>query len=319
MPYLVRADSDDPCVGRNIKKQEAGAKGIRAMNDRSDGVREFYEDSLFVTHSICNASDFIMPKLHFHDGFEIYFTLSDHTIFFNENRTYCLQRGGMVLINNNELHRSSAPSGGIYERYIVSFVPDYIAELNHICEEDLFHAFTNRPQDFTGSVQLTETQTEDFICQLELLKHYIEDDVYCKEMHKKLQLARIVLLCNEYFSSNSGTNLSVHFTERLRPILMYIKQHPDADLSLERLSSDFYISKSHLIRLFKVATGMTPNAYIVMTRVMKSREYLIAGMPIVKICELIGYADESHFIRTFKKVLGITPKQYSLLKKRERQ
>ena len=61
---------------------------------------------------------------------------------------------------------------------------------------------------------------------------------------------------------------------------------------------------------------MTPNEYIIMTRVMKARSYLTEGIPVLKICELVGYSDESHFIRTFKKIMGITPKQYSKLRKK---
>ena len=58
---------------------------------------------------------------------------------------------------------------------------------------------------------------------------------------------------------------------------------------------------------------MTPNEYLITVRIMKSREYLTAGVSVVKTCELIGYTDESHFIRRFTRIVGITPKQYGKL------
>ncbi|MGI5893893.1 MAG: helix-turn-helix transcriptional regulator [Candidatus Merdivicinus sp.] len=94
---------------------------------------------------------------------------------------------------------------------------------------------------------------------------------------------------------------------------MYIQTHSDENLTLDDLCQKFFISKSHLITSFKNTVGMTPNEYLVTTRIMKSREYLKRGIPVVKTCELIGYNDESHFIRTFKRIVGITPKQYSKL------
>ena len=75
------------------------------------------------------------------------------------------------------------------------------------------------------------------------------------------------------------------------------------------------MSKMHLIRLFKAEMGMTPNEYIIMVRIQQARFYLAEGMAVIKVCEMVGYADESHFIRTFKKIMGITPKQYGKLRR----
>jgi AraC-like DNA-binding protein len=277
-------------------------------------VQELYQDNLMVTHTVCGAHEYDMKNLHFHDGFEIWFTLTDNSGFYFENCSYTLNRGGLVLVNNSELHRTTAPPDGIFDRYIISFVPDYIAMFN-TGEEDLFHAFINRPQGVAHYVQLTETQTEEFLDTISRLDRYIKDSRYGTELLKKLTLTELVTLCSGYFKG------SVHFqeeqsSERLNPILQYIKNNINKDLTLDTLTAKFFISKTHLIRLFKAVTGMAPNEYIIMTRVMKARTYLSEGMPILKICELVGYADESHFIRTFKRIMGITPKQYSKLRRK---
>lgn len=104
-------------------------------------------------------------------------------------------------------------------------------------------------------------------------------------------------------------------SRRLQPAFAYIREHIGETISLDDLAEHLFISKPQLIRLFKAETGMTPNKYITLFRIMKSREYLTEGNSLLKVCELVGYADESHFIRTFKKIMGITPKQYGKLRR----
>lgn len=286
------------------------------MRERTDVRQEYYDEMLTINHRKCLGTEYEMPMMHFHDGFEIYFTLTDQVGYYVENKRFCLNSGGLILINNNELHRSEPPKKGIYERYIVSFVPDCIAEYDSIDGMDLFEAFTDRSEGNIPCVQLDEKQTREFTCHLEQMVYYQREQMDGWKNLQKLELIQIILLCNGYLSHNLNQSFPEQPIERLRPILQYIKQHPGADLSLERLSEDFYISKSHLIRLFKSSTGLTPNQYIIMIRVMKSRKYLADGMPILKVCELVGYSDESHFIRTFRKIVGITPKKYAQLRKK---
>lgn len=275
-------------------------------------VQELYNENLLVQHNICDAIMYDMKNLHFHDGYEIWFTVTDGCGFYLENSSYALDHGGLVLVNSSELHRTSAPEKGIYERYIISFVPDYIAEFDR---GDLFHMFTSHPQGSAAYVQLNETQIAEFLEQVHILERYTNEDRYGKELLKKLALTQLVVLCSGYFSEGQKQEIE-QSSERLNPILTYIKENISGDLALDTLAEKFYISKSHLIRLFKAVTGMTPGEYIIMTRVMKARTYLMEGIPVLKICEMVGYSDESHFIRTFKKVMGITPKQYSKLRKK---
>lgn len=277
-------------------------------------VQELYSENLLVQHNICDADYYDMKNLHFHDGYEIWFTVTDGCGFFLENSSFTLDRGGLVLVSSSELHRTAAPSEGIYERYIISFVPDYIAEFDSE-ETGLFSLFTDHPQGNVASMQLNEEQISEFLEQVHILERYARGERYGREMLKKLALTQLVILCNGYFSGGQSQKTE-QSSERLKPILSYIKEHISEELTLDKLAETFFISKSHLIRLFKTVTGMTPNEYIIMTRVMKARSYLSEGIPVLKICEFIGYSDESHFIRTFKKIMGITPKQYSKLRKK---
>lgn len=280
-------------------------------------VSEYYESSLFVMHQCCPGREHRMPMAHFHDGYELYLALSDDVIYLVDDKEYRLQRGGMMMVNNNEVHRTIPNPDILFDRYIVGFLPEYVEEYNEKEEINLFLPFTDHSAGRSGYVQLTEEQIAEILEHFNRLQHYIENEVFGREMLKKIELTQILLLCQGYWSKNTQSVSEINMVaERLRPIMQYIRTHPAADLRLDQLSEHFFVSKSHLIRMFHAAVGMTPNEYIIMIRIMYSRQYLMEGMPIMKVCELVGYADESHFIRTFKKIFGMTPKKYVQMRKK---
>lgn len=272
--------------------------------------KEAYEQNVFVQHNVSDGLN--METAHFHDGYEIHFTLTDDTMFYIEDKSYRIKSGGLTLINDKEIHRTVVPRSILYERYIISFLPDYISSFN-IGNLDFFECLVNRPKDFSHSVQLDKEQQRRFLVSYKWLEHCINDPIYGKDLHTKLALVELVLLCNEIFS-DSISKVSVDTVcnyNKIKDILLYIRANLSEDLSLDCLCSHFYMSKSYLNTVFKQAVGMTPNEYIILARMMKAREYIKEGLPIFKVCELIGYSDESHFIRTFKKTAGVTPKQYA--------
>lgn len=276
-------------------------------------IQELYEENVFVTYGLCPSDCHVMNNMHFHDGFEIYVALSDDSKYVFEDETYCMKRGCLVMTSNTELHRTIAPMSGTYERYIVSFLPEYIENMG--MEKEITNAFIHRPNSWYRCIQLSNQQLEELLASIRQLENYITiENCYGKELIKKLILAQILVLCNQYFASNDEEPLLWVTSEHLRSAFVYIREHIKENILLDDLSTSLFMSKRQMIRVFKKETGMTPNEYITMCRIMKSREYLIKGEPILKVCEMVGYSDESHFIRTFKKIMGITPKKYAKLK-----
>ncbi len=278
--------------------------------DTSVVIQEFYDQDVRVMHNI--STYYNMPHPHFHDGFEINFTLTAGILFNIDNRQYVTRVGSVLLINNEEIHHNIVPSGLLYDRYIFYLRPEFMQNFNGQGEE-LLRLFVNRPEHFENCLYLNQNQIIKMTQLMDQLHEYTNEDVYAKQFRKQLVTAQILLLCNEIALGQPRGGANPIRNERVRSIALYIQEHYSEDLTLDRLCQQFFISKSHLITSFKNTTGMTPNEYIITVRIMKSREYLKSGVSVVKTCELIGYNDESHFIRTFKRIVGITPKQYGKL------
>lgn len=88
----------------------------------------------------------------------------------------------------------------------------------------------------------------------------------------------------------------------------YIGGHFQKPLSLEGIAAHFLVTKEHLSRAFKAATGETVLDRVTRLRMEKARELIaVRDMPIKDAAGLCGYEDLAYFYRVFKKHFGITP------------
>lgn len=90
----------------------------------------------------------------------------------------------------------------------------------------------------------------------------------------------------------------------------YIENNFDSDLNLDLLSRIQFISKFHLLRLFKKYYGLTPRQYLIDKRIEKSRDLLRQGMKVTETCFAVGFNSLGSFSVLFKTKTGKSPAQY---------
>jgi len=56
--------------------------------------------------------------------------------------------------------------------------------------------------------------------------------------------------------------------------------------------------------------GLPPHQFQLQARIARSRELMMAGVPIAHVAADLGFSDQSHFTRHFKAALGVTPAAY---------
>lgn len=98
--------------------------------------------------------------------------------------------------------------------------------------------------------------------------------------------------------------------EVVRRVKDYLRTRLDAKVSLGDLAAETGLSRYHLLRVFKAATGLSPYAYHLQLRAERARRLLLSGMPIAQAGMEAGFADQSHFTHTFRQLFGMTPGQY---------
>ena len=95
--------------------------------------------------------------------------------------------------------------------------------------------------------------------------------------------------------------------QKLASVHEYIDSHFSEDLSLEKLSSEFYISKFYLTREYKKIYGMTIFQHIITARINYGKSLLrFSDKSVDEIAHLCGFNDQSYFARQFKKSENLT-------------
>jgi two-component system response regulator YesN len=103
-----------------------------------------------------------------------------------------------------------------------------------------------------------------------------------------------------------------HSEKLINQIINYIiENHQNPELTLEKLSSIFNVSISHLSMLFKKHNGVTFSKYLINFRINKAKGLLNStNMKIADISTTVGYKDVYYFSHSFKKVTGKSPRGY---------
>jgi AraC family transcriptional regulator len=160
----------------------------------------------------------------------------------------------------------------------------------------------------------------------------LEDDIQIKRIFKDLRAESDSQLGSTVFLKSLVTELAIDLLRRfvpsssserattsdisglrweVRKALEYLHDTFTEDFDLERVSVAANLSKYHLDRVFKRATGLRPNAYVAMLRVDRAKNLLAhTSEPLSDIALNLGFADQSHFSNVFKQFSGLSPLAY---------
>lgn len=90
----------------------------------------------------------------------------------------------------------------------------------------------------------------------------------------------------------------------------YIDHHFQDRLNLDLFSRIRFVSKYHLLRLFKRYYCQTPNQYVIEKRIEKAKKHIKNGVSISEACYAVGFESLSSFSALFKRKTGFSPKSY---------
>ncbi len=99
-------------------------------------------------------------------------------------------------------------------------------------------------------------------------------------------------------------------TAAITRVCRFIEDHAEAAPSLETLSRVARLSRFHLLRAFKKATGMTPRAYGNLCRMRALKKNLRSGESVTNAMYDAGFGSSSRLYEKSNRELGMTPSAY---------
>lgn len=256
--------------------------------------------SVFPAHERTEKPSLTPRGMHSHNDYEIYCFLSGDVDFIVEGKSYPLSPGDIVLLRKGEVHIPRIHTAAPFERMHINFdlgdtlPPEETARLLSI-----FHDRPLGKQNLCPAALFPEKKSREAMARI------------CTEEDPTLRLCALISLLGQLASvfPQFPEHPEAIGDEGISQVIRFVNENLSSPLSLEGLARRFYLSKTHLNRLFRRATGTTLWQYVTIKRLFLAKEMMDRGIRPTKAAADAGFAEYSAFFRAYKKHFGSSPRE----------
>ncbi|BBI31645.1 AraC family transcriptional regulator [Cohnella abietis] len=109
-------------------------------------------------------------------------------------------------------------------------------------------------------------------------------------------------------AANSPSNTAVDLI--MKQAIQYLTLQYTQQISIEHLSGMLGYHRTHLCKLFKQSTGLSPMQYLMRIRMNRAELLLATPMTIDQVASSVGFSDALYFSRKFRNWRGQSPNEY---------
>ncbi|HCE6233297.1 TPA: AraC family transcriptional regulator [Pseudomonas aeruginosa] len=231
---------------------------------------------------------------HSHDEFVISANLCGLEDVWLDGRTFQADSGDLTLYNPGQIQ-----GGGVRDGQPWRFASLYLPAAELASSLDLSSVEFDRP------LLRSPALGRELAASIEAL---LASDRFARERGEERLLEFLGRLL-----AASGTRLPQRAdpgrpaVARLQALLAErLAEPPDLDGMAEQVG----LSKYHLLRAFKKATGLSPRQWSMQLRTRRALGLLRRGLAVGEAAHALGFADQSHLTRYFTSAYGISPGRY---------
>lgn len=254
---------------------------------------------------------------HWHPDVEVIWAMQGGIRLGTSSHSFSVHTGEGVFINSNVLHYKEPLPG-----------PDAIL-LTHVFDVQLLsggHKSIFEQKYITPIVECKELEAMAFhpsvpnqrkILELIHRAYDVADEGgYGYEFEVRNSLSTMWwLLCKEAEPVLRSKKVVVNQNEeRIKKMLLFIRENYQERISLEQIASAASISTRECLRCFGQNLNMTPFTYLLEYRIRRAAgELRESNKPITDIAYDCGFSGTSYFSKTFRKIMECTPSKYRSL------
>lgn len=121
-----------------------------------------------------------------------------------------------------------------------------------------------------------------------------------------IRVTEIILL--EVLSPCRG--IACHSDNRIEAICTFVQSNLGSETSLDTVAAKFGLSRRHLSRLFRTATGTSFHQYLLNCRLAHATKLLRSpGATVIESALDAGFENPAHFARVFRERYGLRPSE----------
>lgn len=272
--------------------------------ERSDHI---YTPNVRADHVVsCQKNDGY--ALHCHTFYEIYYFVSGDIRYLIEGVEYQPAPHSILLMAPNVFHGVKIETDSPYERYTLHFMPEMVSPENRALFFSLFHAEQAQGGIYYQSVN--QFEISEYFKQV-LQVGTLPQDICFSVLSIRIQslLSQILVMSRLACPAVSQNQIP----QVIPTVIQYLNEHLTDNITLDDLSGLFFISKHHLNKLFRKATGTTVMDYLIHKRIAFAQQLMTQGESAGRAALRSGFHDYSVFYRAYKRILGYSPSEYQRL------
>ncbi len=244
-------------------------------------------------------------EFHYHDFHKVLIFLRGNVNYCVEGKTYALAPYDIVLLQAGEIHRPMVLDNSDYERIIAYISPEFLESFAGANLKLCFDSLKERDTNVIRIPARLSGEIRDICAQLEAEK---AEDAFGAALLRDIKLVELMIILNRAVISDTAEYIPKNADSKIRDITRYINENIKEELDIDSIANHFYLSRYHLMHMFKAGTGCTVHSYIIQKRLLCARALIQSGKSITEACYDSGFKNYDSFLRSYKKSFGTTPK-----------
>lgn len=249
---------------------------------------------------------------HYHDFAEIVLVVSGHGVQNIDGRDFPVQAGDVFLLNGYTEHYFSKRENLVL--YNLQFdagnLPLPECYLRKLPGYNLFFLLEPKlRRSFRKMFHANEEDCRFLMEEMHLLRDILAGGQPGFEALAFARLLNIIIRLAQLFPQEKEENDSTLL--RMGKVITVMENNFSRTWTLQELAREACMSVNHFLRLFREATGHTPQAYLQQLRLRHAAELLIkTELPVSEIAGECGFYDSNYFCKLFRRQYRMTPRQY---------
>ena len=243
---------------------------------------------------------------HFHEFDKIVILISGSVNYMVEGTDYSLKPWDILLVRHHMIHKALIDVSVPYERIIIYLNSSYVERFAP--NGGLMDCFAAAEKRRFCLMRPDNGEIEKLKDSLDRLDASISDTEFGAELMRGTLLAQLMVQLNRIMQRDSSReNTTAEQCGKISAALSYINENITGKLSVDELAAMCYLSRYHIMRLFKQQTGCTVHNYIRQKRLVLAARLIREGMSASSAAAECGFTDYSAFHRAFSQTFGVSP------------
>lgn len=235
-----------------------------------------------------------------HDHHLLHFVLSGKGTFHCMGKSYPVEKGGAFFIYPGELVRYDADPETPWEYRWIGFkglqVDEFLSRMG---------ISPHRP--VTGQPYSRRTAA-----YFRRIQQVLQDGGPASDMQAGgwLRLILAELTRDRVAEAAPAPAPESEIKRQVEQAIRWLTLQYSQQISIEHMAQTLGYHRTHLSKMFKQHTGMSPMSFLLQTRMERAKLLLGEPLTVEQVAASVGFTDALYFSKQFKKYYGLSPTEY---------